>query len=212
MKAIFFTPLIPFLNVSNATESPTISSMTGSSQTVDVIMVLSVAIASVGIIGNFTVIIVFLNDKKLRKKIPNIFIIHQVSFRPIFTLPMLVFFFKIFFGGLKSFFVGPLIPLFVFLWVLKPQWAALLAVGKGVCVTHSPLVQHLLTSWQPTWQLSQSLPVSRHWGNLKLGPIVPQINALPTELCWLWLFSYHFEILLRYFHRIYMHVNVVNLW
>ena len=149
MNAIFFTPLIPFLNVSNATESPTISSMTGSSQTVDVIMVLSAAIASVGIIGNFTVIIVFLNDKKLRKKIPNIFIIHQVSFRPIFTLPMLVFFFKFFFGGLKSFFVGPLIPLFVFLWVSKPQWAALLALGKGVCVTQSPLVQHLLTSWQP---------------------------------------------------------------
>ena len=36
-------------------------------------------ISSVGIVTNFTVIIVFLNDKKLRKKIPNIFIINQVS-------------------------------------------------------------------------------------------------------------------------------------
>ena len=48
-------------------------------QTVDVMMILSATIASVGIVANFTVITVFLNDKKLRKKIPNIFIINQVS-------------------------------------------------------------------------------------------------------------------------------------
>ena len=36
------------------------------------------AISSIGIVTNFTVIFVFLNDKKLRKKIPNIFIINQV--------------------------------------------------------------------------------------------------------------------------------------
>ena len=35
-------------------------------------------ISSIGIVTNFIVIIVFLNDKKLRKKIPNIFIINQV--------------------------------------------------------------------------------------------------------------------------------------
>ena len=35
-------------------------------------------IASVGIITNLTVIVVFLNHKKLRRKIPNIFIINQV--------------------------------------------------------------------------------------------------------------------------------------
>ena len=33
----------------------------------------------VGIITNLTVIVVFLNHKKLRRKIPNIFIINQVS-------------------------------------------------------------------------------------------------------------------------------------
>ena len=38
-------------------------------------------IASVGIVANLTVIVVFLNHKKLRKKIPNIFIINQVSRR-----------------------------------------------------------------------------------------------------------------------------------
>ena len=35
-------------------------------------------IASIGIIANLTVIVVFLNHKKLRRKIPNIFIINQV--------------------------------------------------------------------------------------------------------------------------------------
>ena len=35
-------------------------------------------IASLGIVTNLTVIVVFLNHKKLRRKIPNIFIINQV--------------------------------------------------------------------------------------------------------------------------------------
>ena len=37
------------------------------------------SIASVGIMANLTVIVVFLNHKKLRRKIPNIFIINQVK-------------------------------------------------------------------------------------------------------------------------------------
>ena len=42
-------------------------------------MVIHSTIASGGIITNFTVIVAFLNHKILRKKIPNIFIINQVS-------------------------------------------------------------------------------------------------------------------------------------
>ena len=42
------------------------------------ILIIQSTIASVGIIANFTVIVVFLNHKKLRRKIPNIFIINQV--------------------------------------------------------------------------------------------------------------------------------------
>ena len=42
-------------------------------------MVIHSTIASGGIVTNFTVIVVFLNHKILRKKIPNIFIINQVS-------------------------------------------------------------------------------------------------------------------------------------
>ena len=36
-------------------------------------------ISCVGIIANATVVVVFLNHKKLRQKIPNIFIINQVD-------------------------------------------------------------------------------------------------------------------------------------
>ena len=43
-----------------------------------IILVIQSAIASFGIIANLTVIVVFLNHKKLRRKIPNIFIINQV--------------------------------------------------------------------------------------------------------------------------------------
>ena len=68
-----------FLNISNATEIPMIDSLNESSMMEDIVMIVSTVIASVGIVANFTVIIVFLNDKKLRCKIQNIFIIHQVG-------------------------------------------------------------------------------------------------------------------------------------
>ena len=45
---------------------------------IDVLAILSAAIASVGIIANMTVAVAFLNHRKLRKKIPNIFIVNQV--------------------------------------------------------------------------------------------------------------------------------------
>ena len=52
----------------------------------DVMMILSSTIASLGIISNLTVVIVFLRDKKLRTKIPNIFIINQVRNMLIFKI------------------------------------------------------------------------------------------------------------------------------
>ena len=45
---------------------------------VDIMMLLSVLIACLGIVLNFTVVVAFLNSKKLRTKIPNMFIINQV--------------------------------------------------------------------------------------------------------------------------------------
>ena len=40
--------------------------------------IIQVIIASMGVITNIIVVIVFVNDKKLRRKIPNICIINQV--------------------------------------------------------------------------------------------------------------------------------------
>ena len=42
------------------------------------IRIIQSSVASIGIIANLTVIVVFLNHKKLRRKIPNMFIINQV--------------------------------------------------------------------------------------------------------------------------------------
>ena len=44
----------------------------------EIVAISQCVISSVGIIANSTVIVVFVNDKKLRRKIPNIFIINQV--------------------------------------------------------------------------------------------------------------------------------------
>ena len=43
-----------------------------------IILIIQSTIASVGIFANLIVIVVFLNHRKLRRKIPNIFIINQV--------------------------------------------------------------------------------------------------------------------------------------
>ena len=55
----------------------TISSPTD--EPIDIMMVLTIIIASVGMIANLTVVVVFSHHQKLRSKIPNIFIINQVS-------------------------------------------------------------------------------------------------------------------------------------
>ena len=44
----------------------------------DVMTILSTTISILGIIANLTVVIAFLNHHKLRRKIPNMFIINQV--------------------------------------------------------------------------------------------------------------------------------------
>ena len=46
---------------------------------VDVMMILQSTTASVGIVANLTVVVAFLNHKKFRRKIPNMFIVNQVS-------------------------------------------------------------------------------------------------------------------------------------
>ena len=54
------------------------NSSSGNSKVQSIIIIQS-TIACVGIVANLTVIVVFVNHNKLRRKIPNIFIINQVS-------------------------------------------------------------------------------------------------------------------------------------
>ena len=44
----------------------------------DVVEIIHLLIATIGIITNLTVVVVFLNNKKLRRKIPNRLIVNQV--------------------------------------------------------------------------------------------------------------------------------------
>ena len=45
----------------------------------NIMTILSTTIASVGIVANMNVVVVFMSQQKLRRKIPNMFIINQVS-------------------------------------------------------------------------------------------------------------------------------------
>ena len=63
----------------NVTTNKTSNDIDEPPDTKDVMMILETIIASVGIVANFTVVVAFFNHKKLRRKIPNIFIINQVS-------------------------------------------------------------------------------------------------------------------------------------
>ena len=73
-----------YFNVSVSLINETMENMShypqmDTSDKIDVMMTLHSLIASVGIVANITVVIAFMNHGKLRRKIPNIFIINQVS-------------------------------------------------------------------------------------------------------------------------------------
>ena len=72
METINFTELYIY-------EVYTKETITSGAEVSDIMKILQMIIAIVGIIGNFTVVFAFLNHKQLRKKIPNMFIINQVS-------------------------------------------------------------------------------------------------------------------------------------
>ena len=65
-------------NESYCNTARSISTDADNDPTQEIVAISQCVISSVGIIANSTVIIVFVNDKKLRRKIPNIFIINQV--------------------------------------------------------------------------------------------------------------------------------------
>ena len=70
------------LNISDIEEiktNLTSSNIKNKSFQLNIIHILQCTIASVGIVANFTVVVAFLKNRKLRRKIPNIFIINQVK-------------------------------------------------------------------------------------------------------------------------------------
>ena len=70
---------VTLANNINSIRKNTLSSEANSEQ-FNVMQILQLMIVSVGITANLTVIVVFLNHKELRRKIPNRFIVNQVSF------------------------------------------------------------------------------------------------------------------------------------
>ena len=71
MAASHVTSVMEFRNGTNSDVEET--------DDVDVMMILQSTTASVGIVANLTVVVAFLNHKKFRRKIPNMFIVNQVS-------------------------------------------------------------------------------------------------------------------------------------
>ena len=64
----------------NVTTTELGSNETKPTEDFDVMEIIQLSIAPVGIIANLTVVVVFLNNKKLRHKISNRIIVNQVRF------------------------------------------------------------------------------------------------------------------------------------
>ena len=73
MMANFNLDLTPFIN------EATYDSNFKNDSVYDTVALMGMTIASVGIISNFTVVVVFMNQVKLRRKIPIIYVINQVN-------------------------------------------------------------------------------------------------------------------------------------
>ena len=56
----------------------------------DIMMILSTVTVSVGFFANLTVVVVFVKHRKLRRKIPNIFFINQVSHQQLYLSNTLI--------------------------------------------------------------------------------------------------------------------------
>ena len=70
---------LPFAQVLNRTVGYTENRESADGSTF-IVAVLAVTIASIGILSNATVVVVFLNQAKLRRKVPIIYIINQVYY------------------------------------------------------------------------------------------------------------------------------------
>ena len=78
METINYTGLYTYEMYTNV--SPSYGDETIKSNDIEVMTILKILIAIIGIIGNCTVVFAFLNHKQLWKKVPNMFIINQVHY------------------------------------------------------------------------------------------------------------------------------------
>ena len=83
---------------SNITANTTSTTRSSISEDISIMTIVHSIIGCVGIVANLTVVLVFLNHKKFRQKIPNIFIIHQVGECLIFYIlySTMIIFYKIY--------------------------------------------------------------------------------------------------------------------
>ena len=72
-------PSVAYHTTYNLSNDTGLSTVQSGQNIFDVMMMMQSIIASVGILSNLIVVVVFLNHKKLRGKIPNILITSQVS-------------------------------------------------------------------------------------------------------------------------------------
>ena len=69
-----------YLSNGSRIENATTNASDWNDGSTNVLRLVSMTIACVGIISNLTVVVVFVNHKKIRHKIPIVYIINQVSF------------------------------------------------------------------------------------------------------------------------------------
>ena len=149
-----------------------------------------------------------MNSKHLDKWQFALKLIHFSTVSNLFLLEVVQKCFFLIFGGHESFLWSHWYPCFELL-VTSPLGlkarvdSALFELDRGIHVTlhvpwDSPLVQHLLTSWWPAWQLSHLFHIpARHWWDSKPRAIMPpltvwdQADTLPTELSRLGLLYKH---------------------
>ena len=116
------------------------------------------------------------------------------SYRANYVCQICILIFVKIIGGRKSFLWDNWYPVLNFWWCLslvpKPEWAALFALDRGVCVTHSPRSiscvppAYLLVASMATEPFSSTYPQAGNGGAQNQDLSYCRQNVLPTaELC-----------------------------
>ena len=79
LTSVYFVDVYLHIRGMDDNNKSTLNETSNTSNTIEVMEIIQLSIAPIGIVRNLTVIVVFLNNKRLRRKIPNKFIVNQVS-------------------------------------------------------------------------------------------------------------------------------------